>query len=119
VRARVTNNVDQKIAMMITTVAAKQISVAGLPCWWSSAPSPVPTGQLCGIMQGDQAQAFSAAPTNNFLANATEKRSLVDTAVKKDRSFWDSDGTARRGSTDLPTGRFALGFAFTLAVVKV
>ena len=65
------------------------------------------------------AQAFSVASKNSFLANATEKRSLVDTAVKKDLSSLDSVGTSRKVVTDLPIERFALGFAIPLAVVEV
>ena len=80
----------------------------------------VTNNTLKPVYEEDQrAQAFAAAPRNSFLANATEKRSLVDMAVKKDISSLDSDGTSRKVVTDLPIERFALGFAITLAVVEV
>lgn len=59
------------------------------------------------------------APRNSLFAEATEKRSLVEIAVKKDLSSLDSDGTSRKLGAALPTERFTLGFGITVALLEV
>ena len=54
-----------------------------------------------------------------MFAEATEKRSLVEIAVKKDLSSLDSDGTSRKLGAALPAERFTLGFGITVALLEV
>ena len=49
--ARVANDINQQMAMSRAAVAVKEVPVTGLSRWRSSAPCPIPTCKLVGIMQ--------------------------------------------------------------------